>query len=277
MVALVDELLGSDRTHIPLFRRFPHSVPEDTDRLYVDRVFSFLTRQPAQPCVICGAACTVLPVDPCAHLVCRMCWNAADYTSCPVCCRPIDRADPFLRAAGREPKAAPFGSLRLLRLGTDRDLAVLVQVNDLLAYETPISPQDREDLAVLLAAVSADLAWLPEEIPVRETKALGLGCLLYTSLPAPEGFQSVRSHGGRLASVARDVWEHFGSGARTTLWDLSVWHAAALSREVAVVRRAPHPVPDELWLYRSGADESVAGFASRIAALEEPQERRGCV
>ncbi|MFG2984554.1 MXAN_6230/SCO0854 family RING domain-containing protein [Streptomyces sp. NPDC048258] len=177
LVAQVDELLGSDRTHVPLFRHFPHSVPEDTDRLYVDRVLSLLAQQPSQICALCGTACTVFPVDPCAHLVCRLCWDTRDYTVCPVCYLPIDPADPFLRTGARESKTASPGPLRRLSLG-DQSVDVLTEVKHLLWQETPLSPQDREDLAVLLAAVPADLEWLDEEIPVRETKALVLGTLL---------------------------------------------------------------------------------------------------
>ncbi|MFE2270840.1 MXAN_6230/SCO0854 family RING domain-containing protein [Streptomyces lavendulae] len=177
--ALADELLGADRTHVPLFRRFPVSVPGDTDRLYVARVFSFLAQQPAQPCVLCGESGTVHPVSPCAHLVCRRCWDGSDYAGCPVCHRRVDPADPFLRTAPGTPlKAAPIGPLRLLRLGTDSGADAFGEARALVARRTPLSPQDREDLTVLLAAAPADPAWLPEEIPVRETKALVLAALL---------------------------------------------------------------------------------------------------
>ncbi|MGO4459182.1 MXAN_6230/SCO0854 family RING domain-containing protein [Streptomyces sp. M-16] len=177
--ALADELLGADRTHVPLFRRFPLSVTRDTDRLYVARVFSFLAQQPAQPCVLCGESGTVHPVSPCAHLVCRLCWDGADYAGCPVCHRRVDPADPFLRTAPRTPlKAAPIGPLRLLRLGTDAGADAFAEVRALVSRRTPLSPQDREDLTVLLAAAPADPGRLPAEIPVRETRALVLAALL---------------------------------------------------------------------------------------------------
>ncbi|MGW0389717.1 MXAN_6230/SCO0854 family RING domain-containing protein [Streptomyces sp. NPDC003042] len=183
LLAAVDEVMGSDRVHKPLFRRFPFSVLRDTEGWYVNRVFALLLQEPAQPCVLCGENGTVHPVSPCAHLVCRSCWDGADYTGCPVCHRRVDPADPFLRP-GHDGKAAraaenlPAGPLRLLRLGTDvaGDCAELLAT--LLARVTPLSPQDREDLAVLLPAAPADPRWLPAEIPVRETKALVVGSLL---------------------------------------------------------------------------------------------------
>ncbi|MEU9299271.1 MXAN_6230/SCO0854 family RING domain-containing protein [Streptomyces sp. NPDC048269] len=192
LLALVDEPMGADRVHKPLFRRFPFSIPHDTERWYVRRVFALLLQEPEQPCVLCGETRTVHPVAPCAHLVCRACWDGADYTGCPVCHRRVDPADPFLRPdpdehtarsdrttrGARKVKGLPSGPLRLLRLGTDLPDDCARVVASLLARQTPLSPEDRDDLAVLLPAAPAGLGWLPEEIPVRETKAQVLGTLL---------------------------------------------------------------------------------------------------
>ncbi|MFJ3883107.1 MXAN_6230/SCO0854 family RING domain-containing protein [Streptomyces sp. NPDC090077] len=186
LLALVDRVMGSDRVDEPLFRRFPFSVPHDTERWYVSRVFALLLQEPAQPCVLCGENGTVHPVAPCAHLVCRTCWDGADYTGCPVCHRRVDPADPFLhpeheephRSADRKAEDLPAGPLRLLRLGTDRAADCARVVASLLARQTPLSPEDRDDLDLLLPAAPTDLDWLPGEIPVRETKAQVLGRLL---------------------------------------------------------------------------------------------------
>ncbi len=43
---------------------------------------------------------------------------------------------------------------------------------------TPLSPQDRDDLEVLVGHAPAALDWLPDDVPVRESKALVLGRLL---------------------------------------------------------------------------------------------------
>ncbi|MFD9358224.1 MXAN_6230/SCO0854 family RING domain-containing protein [Streptomyces sp. NPDC060031] len=180
LAGLLDSLLGADRTHVPLRRRFPGVVPRDTERLYTDRVFAHLLQQPEHPCVLCGEERTVFPVAPCAHLVCRLCWDGADYSGCPLCHRQIDAGDPFLRpvrAIGAA-KAATKGPLRLLRHGTDRAADATPIVDALLARRTPLSPQDREDLLTLLPLSPAGRGLLPEEIPVRETKALVLAALL---------------------------------------------------------------------------------------------------
>ncbi|MCT4354966.1 hypothetical protein M5362_17695 [Streptomyces sp. Je 1-79] len=182
----LDAESGADRPHMPLFRSFPASVPDDTFSLYVDRVFALLFQWPTQPCVLCGTAGTVHPVSPCAHLVCRRCWDGAEYDGCPVCHRRIDPADPFLKPPppvardddSDEDDASSVGPLRLLALGRNRPADAARALLTLLARRTPLSPDDRGDLKVLLTQAPTTLDWLPAEIPVRETKALLLGTLL---------------------------------------------------------------------------------------------------
>ncbi|WP_229350271.1 MXAN_6230/SCO0854 family RING domain-containing protein [Streptomyces sp. UNOB3_S3] len=203
----IDAQLGADRTHMPLFRGFPRSVPKDTDALFVDRVFSLLLQRPEQPCVLCGTVGAVLPVSPCAHLVCRSCWDGADYTGCPLCHRRVDRTDPFLRlseSAGAARRSFPEGPLRLLVLGTSRTADAAAELTGLLARATPLSPQDRDDVKVLLAhAEPGGLGWLPADIPVRETRALVLGTLLRDGGPAT--VTAVRERLPELLTTATDV------------------------------------------------------------------------
>ncbi|MFE5939811.1 MXAN_6230/SCO0854 family RING domain-containing protein [Streptomyces sp. NPDC056470] len=180
----LDAESGADRSHMPLFRSFPAAVPDDTSALYVDRVFTLLLQWPTQPCVLCGTAGSVHAVSPCAHLVCRRCWDGAEYGGCPICHRRIDPADPFLRPraatahADGEDEESSAGPLRLLALGRDRSADAAKALLTLLARRTPLSPADRDDLKVLLTEAPTALDWLPDEIPVRETKALLLGRLL---------------------------------------------------------------------------------------------------
>jgi hypothetical protein len=179
LIAHIDAELGADRTHMPLFRSFPASVPDDTFQLWVDRVFTLLLQWPKQPCVLCGTVGSVHPVAPCAHLVCRECWDGADYSGCPICHRRIDPADPFLKPAPpRRARETAVGPLKLLALGRDAGADTVTALLTLLARRTPLPPRDREDLAVLLAHAPAGVAWFPAEIPVRETKALVLGRML---------------------------------------------------------------------------------------------------
>ncbi|WP_251145010.1 hypothetical protein [Streptomyces sp. McG3] len=68
LVRHIDAELGADRTHMPLFRGFPASVPDDTLQLYVDRVFTLLFQRPHQPCALCTTVGSVRPVAPCAGI-----------------------------------------------------------------------------------------------------------------------------------------------------------------------------------------------------------------
>jgi hypothetical protein len=204
LAALAHEL-GADRPHVPLFRRFPLSTPLDTEELFVARVLHWWLQNPEQPCVRCGSATAVGPLRPCAHLVCHECWDMSDYSGCPICHRRIGlAAEPFFgaepislagggvmrRLIGRfrgraEPEVASavmaVSAGRLTRLvpADSAELAGRDALGRLLARTSPPSPQDRDDLAVLVDAYADDAElWDAATIGVRETVALALAGLL---------------------------------------------------------------------------------------------------
>ncbi len=209
LIRAIDAELGADRTHMPLFRAFPASVPDDTYRLYVDRVFVLLLQSPVQPCVLCGTVGSVHPVSPCAHLVCRDCWDGADYAGCPLCHRRIDRDDPFLQPGMPADRPdVPRGPLKLLDLGTDRQADAAGALLRLLQRRTPLPPQDRDDVKLLLGNAPATLDWLPGDIPVRETKALVLGALLLDRRTREAALPLLATHLTTATDVLRllQVW-----------------------------------------------------------------------
>ncbi|MEU3452288.1 MXAN_6230/SCO0854 family RING domain-containing protein [Micromonospora sp. NPDC006766] len=193
LLADCDDLVGGDRDHTPLFRRFPDRVPHNTLGLYVDRILAAWFQMMALPCVLCFAAGTVRPVNPCAHLVCTDCFQAADYSACPICYRALDRDDPFLTAgqpadepAVRRPvDAAGPTRLRVLHRGSDMPADARAELLGLLARPGALPPGEVDDLGVLLAAQDrTDLTWLPATVPGRETKARLLSWLLDEPTPA---------------------------------------------------------------------------------------------
>ncbi|WSP43486.1 hypothetical protein OG247_11080 [Streptomyces sp. NBC_01244] len=192
LLALADGLAGADPAHRPAFRRFPFSIPRDTERWYTERVLTLLRRDPARPCALCAETRPVRPLAPCAHLVCGSCREGADHADhpgCPVCLRPLDPAAPFLslatehRVPDGDGSGIPPGPLRLLRLGTDPSADAARVLAPLLAGPAPLSPEDRADLALLVPLAPAGLDWLPARIPVPQTRALVLARLL--TGPAP--------------------------------------------------------------------------------------------
>ena len=187
LLAEVDHRIGADRRHVPLFRNFPRSIPHDTGAFFVDRVLTVLFQDPEVPCVLCGTEGTVHAVAPCAHLVCRVCFDGSDFSACPICHRRIDPDDPFLlpgtpRTASAVGRGDGPRRLRVLAHGGDassRTADAGSELRALLARPDALSPQDGDDLVTLLDVQSrADLGWLPQEIPGRETKARVLAWLL---------------------------------------------------------------------------------------------------
>lgn len=181
LVSALSAQLGGRVVHTPLFRRFPESVPADTVEVYVRRVFSVLLQRPEQPCVLCGEVAAVHPVSPCAHLVCRVCWDGADYSACPICNRRIDPGDPFLRPADDvyAPAVGWYGrvpeTLTLLGLCDDPAVRARDLLGSLLSRQTAPRAEDRAVVAEIVDRFWPESAgWLPERIPARETRAVVL-------------------------------------------------------------------------------------------------------
>jgi hypothetical protein len=112
LLADCDALVGADRSHVPLFRRFPDSTPADTLAFFVDRVLTVWFQAPEQPCVLCAAEGTVAPVNPCGHLVCRAC-------SRPGTVWPLDRSPPAYQKSLRKKSG------RRCRIGAEVFVAVM--------------------------------------------------------------------------------------------------------------------------------------------------------
>jgi hypothetical protein len=176
LLELLDAESGHDEQHVPLFRGFPESVPGNTETFYVNRIFAQLLQEPEQPCVLCGDAKSVHAVSPCAHLVCRTCWDGSDFSACPLCLRRINPNDPFLKPSFDEVQPAHVRSDRLRLLTLAPADALRSTVDALLVRRAPLSAVDRADLKILIE--NADPSWLPDDIPVRETRALVLAHFL---------------------------------------------------------------------------------------------------
>ncbi|MFH8596750.1 MXAN_6230/SCO0854 family RING domain-containing protein [Streptomyces rimosus] len=201
LLADLDHALGADRDHSPLFRGFPETTPADTGAFFIDRVLAHLFQKPRQPCVLCGTDGTVHALAPCAHLVCRRCFDGKDFSGCPVCHRRLVADDPFLSPQAPRPDADPGRALpeRLRVLAHGGDLTARTadagrELNTLLARTGALSPQDTDDLHTLLDSRDrTDLTWLPRTVPGRETKARLLAWLLAdpaayaVTLPAAAG------------------------------------------------------------------------------------------
>ncbi|MEV0529190.1 MXAN_6230/SCO0854 family RING domain-containing protein [Streptomyces sp. NPDC050439] len=250
LLADVDALMGSDRRHAPLFRRFPDEIAYQPayDR-YTSLVAEHLAAQPHQPCMNCaGTKARVRALKPCAHLLCDDCHrkeldtgccdDCCVWYACPVCENRYETdgpTDPWLdTGAGRGGDSGEI--LRALRLGAPGDAAA--ELAALLARRTPLNPQDHDDLVLLLGyAAAADATdWLPAEIPLRESKALALAPLL----DVPDLRPLVMRHADTATDVLRILVVRSGGDP-----DLL---------ELPRVRGVPRPVRRELLALLDGFD-----------------------
>ncbi|SOB81487.1 MXAN_6230/SCO0854 family RING domain-containing protein [Streptomyces sp. 1331.2] len=189
----IDAQLGANRSHQPLFRTFPDGVPSHAHATYSATIRGYLLCQAGQICVLCERSSLEVGIGalaPCAHLICGECYQDmlledGDDRRCPLCRTPLEPKpylSPDTRAARHAARTLPPGSaLRPLRLAGADDPTELAgaALGALLARHTPLNPQDREDLALLLEHAPADPAgWLPAEVPVRESRATVLAALL---------------------------------------------------------------------------------------------------
>lgn len=174
---------GAHVAHLPLFRKFPDSAPEDTFALYVERTLAHVFASPEQPCLNCTRIDDVYVLDPCGHLVCGSCWDATDYSACPICHRRIAPDSPFLQPAPAREPLWDVRPLTLLDIGRDLDATAGRILDTLVRRTSPLGPQDREDLVTLVRHCGVER--VPEGIPVRETMALVFGHWLEFDLVRP--------------------------------------------------------------------------------------------
>lgn len=264
LLASIEAEVGADRPHVPLFRRFPDTTPADTGALFVERMISWLLQSPDQPCVLCGTSGSVAPVSPCGHLVCRSCFDGADYSACPICRRRIDADDPFLRVTEPTAKPAPGAPLRLrVAVGRADKLADATELRDSLTSRlAPLSDADRGDLALLVESTTTpgDLSWLPEVVPARETLAYVLAMALRDATPdrRAETAALAAARWGTATDIARTLWVLAGGGP-----------GLVLPRKP---KRPQEPIPaSEAW--RPAEEPAVEIAVPRVPAIGRPLRR----
>src|SRR5690349_20252713 len=183
LLATVEEMVGADRTMVPLYRSFP-DTPRDPEAVFVRRLLTHLLAVPGAPCVLCGRDDGGEPLDPCGHPVCRTCFSPEEFSACPICGRRPTAGTSYLpkAAPSKSPPAGPPVQVRLLRLEADLAGAAAGLRDELIARPGALGEADRDDLAVLVKATApTDLDWLPETVPARETLALVLAWALHAT------------------------------------------------------------------------------------------------
>ena len=150
MVDTLAKQLGAHRPHVPLVRAFPTGTPADPDVAYLRRILSWLGTVPEQPCPWCAETKRVGALDPCGHLVCHGCWESGNFSGCPICHRRTAVGQSFVKPVGGEPVTGCAGTLTLLHLAFDLKGTARERFERLLARITPLSPDDRAEVEVVI-------------------------------------------------------------------------------------------------------------------------------
>ena len=199
--------LGGDRKHVPLFRRFPDGIPDDTEELWWKKVLVHFLQADEQPCLFCGHSGRTHVLNPCGHVVCDHCFDGANYSACPVCEHHVNRSSPFFVPDSKRGQPKERVSFKLIDLGESERHEARKLFAGLCERTQALSPSDREALIVVLREFRSDvLAWLPAKIPVRENVAVVFGTLLQqlsplTVLPRARPFLTTATDVLRLIAV----------------------------------------------------------------------------
>ncbi|MDM5179541.1 hypothetical protein PO883_20320 [Massilia sp. DJPM01] len=264
--------LGGNRQHTPLFRRFPNNIPSNTEALWMDRVLTHFMQAPDQPCLHCARTGTTHVLKPCRHVVCDVCFDGSNYSACPICKRHADRDSPFfLPDPGYKQKAAAHAPLKLFDLGASMDDAAQVLVRALCARKQAMSPVDTDDFKTLAGEYRLRLlAWIPEQIPVRENIALLFGTLLKHCEPAAV-LAAAAAHIGTATDVIRLVAVY--SGADPSLQGQVVYRQVPIAKARGMARFKTLFTPGSYWNKQASLPLPVTIKRFKMAKLGRPLRR----
>lgn len=207
--------VGTHRPHVPLTRP---AVENEAQAPYARRMLAWLVTKPEQPCPWCGETKRVGALDPCGHLVCRSCWQAASFAGCPICHRRIAVGDPFMAAAEPGERVTQHtGSLTLIDLGFDLVGIARKRFVRLVGRLTPLSPADRAEVETVIDAIGPNVVgWLPERIPIRETMAVVVARLVLISPDRAAMMRDMQAHVLGATDVLRIAAVLMGASAELT-------------------------------------------------------------
>lgn len=179
------EKVGGNKKHVPLFRKFPDGVPDDTFDLWVRKVACQFLQAEGQPCLFCRRVGTTHVLS-CHHIVCDQCFDGSNYSACPACEQRVKKKSPFFQPTGKLRNSLPKERVKFTLLDIcdsidDAAKALFVRFAD---RTQALSPADREDLESLVTDYGPRvLGWLPDQIVLKENIASIFGTLFRTSDP----------------------------------------------------------------------------------------------
>lgn len=171
--------VGADQKHVPLFRNFPHGIPNNTAELWWRKVLVHFLQSAEQPCLFCEQVGTTHVLNPCKHVVCSNCFDGSNYSACPSCEHHVDTSSPFFLVAPEQLRPIETVQFKRIDLIEDQDSAACDLFVTLCNRTQALSSADQEAFGILIREYGAlIIGWIPESIPVRENIALIFGTLI---------------------------------------------------------------------------------------------------
>ena len=165
----LSHLVGAHVKYRPLFRNFPKDVP-DTFEYYIDRVVGHLESW--------FDITDNAKLLSCGHLINTEKWDMSNLGACPICQFQLNDAE-LEPAKERKPLNAKKERLKVRTITLGGQDEVFEIFKSLLSSNTSISPQDKEDIAIIFESGKEKVPYFfPESIPHKEVLSFVAGQVL---------------------------------------------------------------------------------------------------
>lgn len=175
LVSTLREICGAAHKYVPLFKNFPHDVPQDEEYL-LKRIVGYLESLSGP----LGEDYTTLT---CGHIVNHRLFDLDGFGACPICQHQVpglsDRDDERKPLTARQ----EWTALKMIDLARGED--VWTTWSNLAGAKTSLSASQKEFLVtVARAEPSACEKYLPASLPFKENAAVVLAALFKAGVPA---------------------------------------------------------------------------------------------
>lgn len=245
--AFLKTFLGADVKYLPIFRKFPDKVPDDTEYL-IRRVLGYLKNASIETQVDAfNTFRRTINSDDTVTLsngivVDKVLFDMDEFNACP-----ITQMQTLELSSRDEHQETPLNDSRLLKsiaLGGKED--ILEVFSNLIASNTPISDRDKAFITAVFSIQGEDaFSALPDEIPQKETIVL-VSQMLVKSLNYKEASALLSSYIKTATDVLR-LAEGF-SGGEPSLTEHESFKLTSKERKIvmSLLNKIKNPEEDML-------------------------------
>jgi hypothetical protein len=171
LMPVAREAVGAHVKYRPLFKNFPHDVPDSLDYL-VRRIIGYIES-------FAGAQGRNYSVLSCGHAVNHRLFDVSKFGACPVCQRQVPEL------SGEQAEVRPLAELTPFKLlGAASAEDVWAVFDNLARARTSLSDSSKQFMAAVVACHAEEAARrLPQQMPFKEVAAFIAGALLRHGVP----------------------------------------------------------------------------------------------